>query len=97
MSLLVKAQALQHKRMEALRKYVADMEDLDRKRHELDLATSRAWVKVVHAGWSPADLTGLGLTAPKRTRTKPTPVSNDEAAAETPVSEPMPDKGHSDG
>ena len=56
MSLIAKAQVLQHRRMEALRKYVEDVEDIDRRRDELDLATTRAWVKVVHAGWATTDL-----------------------------------------
>ncbi|MEA5120848.1 MAG: hypothetical protein VB040_06195 [Propionibacterium sp.] len=71
MSLLLKAQALQHKQMEALRTYVADIEDIDRRRHELDLASARAWMKVIHAGWTTTDLTSLGLKTPKRPRTQP--------------------------
>lgn len=68
MSLLLKAQALQQKRMEALRKYVADLGNIDNQRHELDLAAARAWTKIVRAGWTPGDLTQLGLRAPKRPR-----------------------------
>ncbi len=63
MSLLLKAQSLQHKRMEALRTYVADIDGIDRRRHELDPASTRAWTKVAHAGWATSDLTSFGLKA----------------------------------
>lgn len=79
MSLIAKAQVLQHRRMEALRKYVEDVEDIDRRRAELDLATTRAWVKVVHAGWATTDLVGLGLKAPKKTRTRSDATAESEA------------------
>lgn len=80
MSLIVKAQALQQKRMEALRKYAADAADIDRQRHELDLASVRAWMKVVHAGWATTDLTSFGLKAPKKPRAR-----RPEAAGDDPV------------
>lgn len=66
MSPIAKAQALQHERMEALRRYVSDIEDIDRRRRELELASSRAWSKVTSAGWARTDLTRLGLSAPKK-------------------------------
>ncbi len=70
MSLIAKAQALQHKRMEALRRYVEDIDEIDRRRHELDLASSRAWLKVTRAGWARTDLARLGLSAPKKPRAR---------------------------
>ena len=91
MSLIAKAQVLQHRRMEALRKYVEDVEDIDRRRDELDLATTRAWVKVVHAGWATTDLAGLGLKAPKKTRTRsdaPTDSTADVPAARVEAAPP---------
>lgn len=86
MSLLLKAQSLQHKRMEALRTYVADIEDIDRKRHELDLASARAWMKVIRAGWATSDLTSFGLKAPKKPRSTPSvPVGDDHTQPTSPV------------
>ena len=99
MSLLLKAQALQHKRMEALRKYVADIEDLDRQRHELDLASARAWMKVVHAGWATTDLTSFGLKSPKKPRPRPPSTSADDRAADDAslMSEPPDREDRTDG
>lgn len=70
MSLIAKAEVLQHKRMDALRRYAEDLADIERRRHELDLASARAWGMVIHAGWATADLTGLGLKAPKQPRAR---------------------------
>ncbi len=98
MSLLLKAQALQHKRMEALRTYVADMDDIDRRRHELDLASARAWMKVVHAGWATTDLTSFGLKAPKKPRTPPRAASDTPSEpATTPAAAPADREHDSDG
>ena len=98
MSLIAKAQALQHKRMEALRKYAEDVTDIERRRHELDLALVRAWVNVVNAGWAKSDLTGLGLQAPKTPRTRrPEPTSDDEAEQASISTDRLHDGGGSDG
>lgn len=98
MSLIAKAQALQHKRMEALRKYAEDVTDIERRRHELDLALVRAWVNVVNAGWAKSDLTGLGLQAPKTPRTKrPEPTSDDQAEVASISTDRQHDGGESDG
>lgn len=70
MSLIAKAQALQHKRMEALRRYIEDLDEIDRRRYELELASGRAWVKVTGAGWARTDLAHLGLIAPKKPRAR---------------------------
>ena len=98
MSLIAKAQALQHKRMEALRRYVEDIDDIDRRRHELELASSRAWLKVTSAGWATTDLTHLGLVAPKKPRARSTAPSHqtepDPQPAET---EPPDEQAASDG
>lgn len=98
MSLLLKAQALQHKRMEALRKYVADIEDIDRRRRELDLASVRAWMKVVHAGWTTTDLTSFGLHAPRKPRSTPQVAIGDNRAEPSSSVVARPDREHdSDG
>ena len=98
MSLLLKAQALQHKRMEALRTYVADIEDIDRRRHELNLASARAWMKVVHAGWATSDLTSFGLKAPKRPRSTPSAsAGHDHAQPTSPVADRPNREDDSDG
>ena len=75
MSPIAKAQALQHKRMEALRRYIEDTEEIGRRRHELELASSRAWLKVTGAGWATTDLAHLGLIAPKKPRARRSPSS----------------------
>lgn len=98
MSLIAKAQALQHKRMEALRKYAEDVTDIERRRHELDLALVRAWVNVVNAGWPKSDLAGLGLQAPKTPRTRrPEPISDDQAEPASMSPNQQHDGGDSDG
>ena len=98
MSLLLKAQALQHKRMEALRTYVADIEDIDRRRHELDLAAARAWMKVVRAGWVTSDLVSFGLKAPKKPRSTPSAsTGHDQAETTSPVADPSDREADSDG
>lgn len=98
MSLLDKAQALQHRRMEALRKYAEEVEDIDRRRHELDLASARTWTKVVRAGWAPSDLTSFGLKAPKKPRsTPPATVCQDHAEPTSPVADPPDREDDSDG
>jgi hypothetical protein len=98
MSLLLKAQSLQHKRMEALRRYVADLEDIDRRRHELDLASTRAWMKVIRAGWTTTDLTSFGLKAPKKPRsTSSASTGHDHAETTSPVSDPPDREDDSDG
>ncbi len=91
MSLLLKAQSLHHKRMEALRTYVADVEDIDRRRHELDLASARAWMKVIRAGWATSDLTGFGLKAPKKPRSTPSAAAGHDHAQPT---SPVVDSSH---
>lgn len=98
MSFLLKAQSLQHKRMEALRTYVADLEDIDRRRHELDLASVRAWMKVIRAGWAMTDLTSLGLKAPKKPRSTPSAsAGHDHAEPTSPVVDPPDRETDSDG
>ena len=98
MSLLLKAQALQHKRMEALRTYVADIEDIDRRRHELDLASARAWMKVIRAGWVTSDLVSFGLKTPKKPRSTPSAsTGHDPAETMSPVSDPPDREDDSDG
>ena len=98
MSLLLKAQSLQHKRMEALRTYVADIEEIDRRRHELDLASARAWMKVIHAGWATSDLTSFGLKAPKKPRSTPSASAGpDRAETMSPVVDPSDREDDSDG
>lgn len=98
MSLLLKAQSLQHKRMEALRTYIADIEDIDRRRHELDLASARAWLKVIRAGWATSDLTSFGLKAPKKPRsTASAAVGHDHAQPTPPVVDSSDREDDSDG
>lgn len=98
MSLLLKAQSLQHKRMEALRTYVSDIEDIDRRRHELDLASARAWMKVIRAGWAASDLTSFGLKVPKKPRsTPPATVRQDHAEPAPPVADPSEREDDSNG
>ena len=96
MSLLLKAQSLQHKRMEALRTYVADIEDIDRRRQELDLASTRAWMKVIRAGWATSDLTSFGLKTPKKPRSTPSAsAGHDHAQPTSPVAD-RPDREDDD-
>lgn len=98
MSLLLKAQSLQHKRMEALRTYVADIEEIDRRRHELDLASARAWMKVIRAGWATSDLTSFGLKTPKKPRSTPSAsASHDHGQPTPPVAGPPDREDDSDG
>jgi len=98
MSLLLKAQSLQHKRMEALRTYAADIEDIDRRRHELDLASTRAWMKVIRAGWATSDLTSFGLKAPKKPRSTPSAsAGHDHAHPASPVADPSEREDDSNG
>lgn len=98
MSLLLKAQSLQHKRMEALRTYAADIEDIDRRRHELDLASTRAWMKVIRAGWTTSDLTSFGLKAPKKPRSTPSAsAGRDHTQPASPVVDPSEREADSNG
>ena len=98
MSLIAKAQALQHKRMEALRKYAEDIEDINQRPHELDQASVRAWVKVVNAGWVKSDLTSLGIQAPKTSRTRrPEPATDDPVEPALKAADPAGGQDHSDG
>ncbi|MEA5054705.1 MAG: hypothetical protein VB093_14805 [Propionicimonas sp.] len=98
MSLILKAQALQHKRMEALRKYAEEVANIDRRRQELDLASTRAWMKVVHAGWATSDLTSFGLKTPKKPRSTPSAsAGHDHAETASPVSGPPDREDESDG
>lgn len=98
MSLLLKAQSLQHKRMEALRTYAAEIEDIDRRRHELDLASARAWMKVIYAGWATSDLISFGLKAPKKPRSTPSAsAGHDRAETMSPVVDPSDREADSDG
>jgi len=98
MSLILKAQALQHKRMEALRKYAEEVANIDRRRQELDLASTRAWMNVIHAGWATSDLTSFGLKAPKKPRsTRSASAAHDRAQPTSPVADPPDRKDDSDG
>ena len=98
MSLILKAQALQHKRMEALRKYADEVANIDRRRHELDLASARAWMKVIRAGWATSDLTSFGLKTPKKPRSTPSAsAGHDHAEPTSPVVDPPDRETDSDG
>lgn len=98
MSLILKAQALQHKRMEALRKYADEVANIDRRRHELDLASARAWMKVIRAGWATSDLTSFGLKAPKKPRSTPSAAAgHDHAQPTSPVVDSSDRETDSDG
>lgn len=96
MNLIAKAQVLQHRRMEALRKYAEDVADIDRRRHELDLASARAWVKVTNAGWVKSDLTSLGLQAPTP-RTRRREAATQDRTNPEPAADPNGSSGDSDG